>query len=356
MTVFLIAVHALLWTILLGNVVYLARSRPHLSQPAEVPLISILIPARNEANNLAMLIPSILTQSYSHYQLIVYDDDSTDDTSDVVEAELTDSRVTYLRGDGPPPGWVGKVSALYQASRQASGDIYLFMDADTQLLHRDSLSRIAGIFHSEPDTTVLTGLLGLAGKGKLLVSLVPFTILAALPWFLVRRLRSPLLSALNGQLWMIRAATYHALEPHAQVKNEILEDVEIGRYLKASGVYPRLVDLTNDVSVRMYGSFADAWQGFRKNAYLIMGGRPLPFFVYLLMFAASTWLSPFVSVYFLISAWAIKVVTDRLASIPIAVSLVSPVSFILATFLQLDSAIGHWAGTIHWKGRNVTGD
>ncbi|NNE34015.1 MAG: glycosyltransferase [Rhodothermales bacterium] len=356
MTVLLIAIHALLWTILLGNVIYLRRSSPRVGHSADEPVISILIPARNEAENLATLIPSILNQSYPSFELILYDDDSTDETPAVVATELHDDRVTYLRGHGPPEGWVGKVAALYEASRHASGEIYLFMDADTRLLKTDSLARIVALFARAPGDSVLTGLLGLVGRGRILVSLVPFTILAALPWFLVRRLRSPLLSALNGQLWMIRATTYHALEPHKKVKSEVLEDVEIGRYLKASGVYPTLVDLTQFVSVRMYSSFADAWRGFRKNAYLIMGGRRLPFAIYLVLFAASTWMSPLVSIYFLISACAIKLVADRLADIPIALSLASPVSFILATFLQLDSAIAHWTGRVRWKGRNVASD
>ena len=355
MTTLLVITHVMLWSIFIGNLVYLRRSRQSAGTPTRQPMVSVLVPARNEEANLESLIPAVLSQSYPSVELIVYDDDSTDRTKDVVDKYSHDRRLKYMRGYGPPAGWVGKVAALYAATREASGDVYLFLDADVRLLTGSAIERIVQELEASPSDSVVTVLPALAGAGRLLVSMVPFTILSGLPWFLVRSTRARSLAALNGQAWMIPARTYHALEPHEHVKDNVLEDVEIGRYLKSHGVYPRLLRVSEILSVHMYATFADAWKGFRKNAYLIMGGRPDLFTAYFLLFALATWLSPLVSINFLISAWALKLLSDRLSRIPLAVSLVAPVSFMLATFLQLDSAISHWTGRVAWKGRDVSG-
>src|SRR5690606_24862882 len=113
--------------------------------------------------------------------------------------------------------------------------------------------------------------------GLLLTSMVPFAVVAALPLPLVPRTRQASVSALSGQVWMITAEAYRRHDPHRAVAAEVLEDVEIGRLLKRAGMRLSLLDLTGEVTVRMYRSFGESWRGFRKNAYLIWGGHPLPF-------------------------------------------------------------------------------
>ena len=100
--------------------------------------------------------------------------------------------------------------------------------------------------------------------------------MAALPIPLVPRTASAAVSALNGQIWAIGAPDYRRLAPHAAHADEVLEDVMIGRFLKRSGLRLHFDDLQRDVAVRMYGSFGEAWRGFRKNAYLLAGGTPAP--------------------------------------------------------------------------------
>ncbi len=79
----------------------------------------------------------------------------------------------------------------------------------------------------------------------------------------------------------------------------MLEDVRIGRYLKGLGVVPVLRDLQQDVAIHMYRDLADAWQGFRKNAYLIMSGRPVGFVFLALFFLLTYVLAPVFSLWFL---------------------------------------------------------
>ena len=351
LTVLLVLIYAELAFVLVTNVAYLRRGRA-LASLQKPPFVSVLIPARNEEANLQRLLPSLLRQSYPSFEVIVYDDGSEDGTSRVVSS-LADARLRLLRGDGPPAGWVGKVHALFQASREARGERYLFLDADAELLDADALTRLVQRFEALPERSVLTGLTRLKGGGKLLVSLVPSAILVGLPWILVPRLRWRGLAALNGQCWLIDARDYHTYEPHEAHPDEVLEDVVIGRYLKARGMTPYLRDVQDEVAVYMYASFGDAWRGFRKNAYLIMGGQPLAF-LGIFAYAALTFVvAPWTSAWFLGALYLLKGATDRLSRFPWWIVLAAPLTFVVGAALQLDSAWSHWTGRVAWKGRRV---
>ncbi len=341
--------HAAFWGILLSNLAYLRRQRS--SRPDPLPTLSICIPARNEAQNLRRLLPTLCAQDYPEFEILVWDDGSEDDTWQVLQA-VDDPRLTPLRGSDPPPDWVGKVHALYQCTRRASGNCYLFLDADAELLGPQALRRLVAR-HTGTAASVSSGFPHLTGGALLLVSLVPHAILRSLPWSLVARTRAPSISALNGQCWLIDEAVYHTHEPHAEVKDAVLEDVAIGRYLKQEGHAPTLLDVQDCVAVHMYESYRDAWQGFRKNAYLLLGGTPPRF---LLMYGGFvlTWLvAPLLSLWFLASLYGLKLVTDRASGMPLLVSLLAPVSYLLGLAIQLDSAVHHWGDRVTWKGRSV---
>lgn len=342
-------VHAGFWAVLLSNLVYLRqRTAAALS---DYPSVSICIPARNEAQNLQRLLPSLQEQHYPEFEILVWDDRSEDQTWTVVDA-IDDSRVKALRGTAPPDGWVGKVHALYQCTRQASGDCYLFLDADAQMLGPHALQSLVER-HRTTETAVSSGFTRLRGQALLLVSLVPNAILSGLPWPLVGRTRRPTLSALNGQCWMIESDVYHAHEPHEAVKGEVLEDVSMGRYLKSRGHAPSFLDVQDLVAVYMYDSVGDAWRGFRKNAYLLLGGTIPRFLVLHGTFILAWVVAPLLSLWFLASLYALKFVTDRASGMPLKISAFAPVSYVGGLVLQLDSAIHHWTDRVTWKGRSV---
>ncbi|PSQ81050.1 MAG: glycosyl transferase family 2, partial [Bacteroidetes bacterium QS_1_63_11] len=207
--------------------------------------------------------------------------------------------------------------------------------------------------HRHSSTRLSSGFPKLTGNALLLVSLVPHAILSSLPWPLVPRTQMAGLSALNGQCWLIDSDVYHTQEPHEAVKDAVLEDVAIGRHLKQEGIPPTLLDVQDLVAVHMYDSFGAAWRGFRKNAYLLLGGT-LPQFMLMYSGFILCWLiAPLLSLWFLASLYGLKIVTDRASGMPALVSLLAPVSYLLALVLQLDSAIHHWRGQVRWKGRSV---
>jgi chlorobactene glucosyltransferase len=119
-------------------VVRYARRGPRLAdyppQPAG-PLVSVIIPARNEAENIERCVRSVLAAAYAPLEVIVVDDRSTDGTGEIVERLVATAeagaRLRVLRGSELPPGWFGKPWAVVQGYRTASGELLLFTDADT---------------------------------------------------------------------------------------------------------------------------------------------------------------------------------------------------------------------------------
>ena len=347
-----LAYHAALAGLIVANALWLRRRAARPAPPTAFPTLTVIIPARNEEANLQRLLPTLLAQRYPSFDVLVYDDASEDGTSGVVR-RLGDGRVRLLRGAGPPPGWVGKVHALAEASAEARGELIAFLDADAELRHPDALAHLVARFTALPDEAALSGLTHMVGGGTLLVSAIPYAFFSSLPLPLVPRVRLPLFSALNGQFWMIARATYERLQPHRRHPDEVLEDLVIGRYLMRHGVISWMEDLQGDVAVHMYGSLGEAWLGLRKNLYLAMGGSPLlagPFFVlfvcgYLVPLAVSPW--------FLLSLFVLKGLSDRVARQPVRATLFAPLTYVLLAALALDSAVAHWTGTAQWKGRRI---
>ena len=341
-----------MWATLLTNRLVLRRADRR-SRPARRPRLSVLVPARNEQAHLPRLLASLWAQDYPDFEVVVYDDGSTDATPEILAADR-DPRLVRLRGDGPPPGWVGKCHALYQATRHASGEAFLFLDADVELRHAGALQALVERFEALPAPSVLTGFPYYGDSGGLLmVPLVVDVLLIGLPWALVPHVRLRALAALNGQLWMIRAADYRAHEPHLVHRAEVLEDVEIGRTLKQAEVVPHLAALHPDVAVRMYASTAEAWAGFSKNAYLLLGGTPARFAAGWTVYTALFVATPLALPWAMASVTGLKLVADTSAGLSPLLSLAAWPSYAAGSAVSVASARAFVRGTVTWKGRNV---
>lgn len=331
-----------------ANVLYLRRQR-RFEGGIDQPEVAVLIPARNEEKNIVRLLDSLLEQDYPAASIHVYDDQSDDRTPEML-ADYADLGVRIMRGEGPPPGWMGKVNALFMLTRDVQADIYLFLDADTQLMDKQALSRMIGRYQ-HMDADVATGVTHLEGGGAVLVSLVGSLILSAMPWWLGKHIPASSMAGVNGQCWLIKSATYRALEPHVHVRGQVLEDIHIGRYLHRNGIRPMLMDVQREVAVFMYSDLKDAWSGFRKNAYDIAGGSPIRALVGLFGYTMVCVVLPFVSPVLWLYLYAIKFTTDRFLGISPGISALAPVSYVLGAAVQVDSAWANWRGTNVWKGR-----
>jgi len=105
--------------------------QPYLER--EHPFVSVVIPSRNEIDNIRICLDSLVNQDYPDYEILVVDGDSTDGTREIIkEFSSKHPKVKLVEEKPLPKGWVGKSFACYQGALAAKGDWFLFIDADTR--------------------------------------------------------------------------------------------------------------------------------------------------------------------------------------------------------------------------------
>lgn len=232
------------------------------------PRVSLLVPARDEAETLPATLPTWIAQRPD--ELLVLDDASTDATPRILAAA---EGVRVLRGTPLPPGWSGKNWACHQLARAASGDVLVFTDADVAW-SPGALARIvdeleatgAGLLTVWPRQSCRT-----LGE-RLIVPLVDLLLLANLPHPLVRRLPFAGLAGANGQLMAWRREAYVRVGGHAALPAEVLEDVRLAQRAKRLGV-PLALRLGGPwLRTRMYRGWSAVVAGFGKNVLAAAGG------------------------------------------------------------------------------------
>ena len=209
-----------------------------------LPPLSVVVPARNEGPNLRRLLPSLRAQVYpGRLEVLVVSDGSTDDTEGTARA--FGARV--LRVSGPPPGWLGKPYAAHRGALAAGGEWLLFTDADT--LHRPGTAAGAVAFALRLGLDALS-LLPRAETGS---APEAAALAVALAGLFAGSSRPESLA--NGQFLLVRREAYLAAGGFEAVRAEILEDVALGRRLRAAGYRHLLADGRTLVSVRAAPGF-----------------------------------------------------------------------------------------------------
>ena len=237
--------------------------------PAHVPLVSILVPARNEARAIAACVESLARQDYPHCEVLVLDDHSEDQTAAIVaEVAARYPQVRLLRGQPLPPGWHGKAFACAQLAREAKGEWLLFADADT--VHAPGcVSATLAVAHERRAAllTMIPRLIAGSFGEALLLPTTVLTFAGVLPLGLVMNLPLSLIAGAFGPFMLFRREAYERLGGHAAVRAEIVEDMALSRLVKRHGGRVVWVDGTELVSTRLYHGLREAWRGFAKSAF-----------------------------------------------------------------------------------------
>ncbi|WKZ42036.1 MAG: glycosyltransferase [Anaerolineales bacterium] len=243
--------------------------------PADVPLISVCIPARNEERNIRRCVESALGQDYPKLEVIVLDDRSTDATPTLLqEIGSRDSRLIPIHGSDLPAGWAGKPHALHQAAASARGKWLCFVDADTFLASNALSSVLAKARETEADMfTVMTRQILGSFWEKVVM---PLVMTALSVGFSPRKVNDPRRrdAIANGQFIFIKRSVYDAVGGHESVKDQIVEDKAISEQVKWNGYRLVVADGSQVVSTRMYTSLAEMWEGWTKNIYLGLRDHP----------------------------------------------------------------------------------
>jgi chlorobactene glucosyltransferase len=264
-------VTAILAALLLNTLNNLRLIRRPPIQPTDErgPLVSILVPARNEAPTIARCVISLARQEYARCEVLVLDDQSEDATAAIVERiARRHPQVRLLRGAPLPPGWHGKAWACRQLAHAARGEWLLFVDADTVFARECVSTALAVARGRSADLLTLMPRLQAGGVGEaLLLATMPLTFAGFLPQGLVMSTRWPLVAGALGKFLLFRRETYLQIGGHEAVRTDIVEDMQLSRLVKRHGGRLVWIDGTALVRARPYYGLREAWSGIAKSSF-----------------------------------------------------------------------------------------
>lgn len=250
----------------------LPRPLPAPTGGSGAPLVSVIVPARNEERSIGACLRSLVRSRYPAFEVIVVDDRSDDRTGAVARdvGSGNAERIVVLDGEPLPDGWIGKPWACRQGYREARGDLLLFTDADT--VHGPDLLRRA-VRTLDDDRAAAVTVAGRQELGSFWEKVVQPQIFALLA-FRFPDLRAPVepgrcdRAVANGQYLLFRREAYEAIEGHEGVRSEVVEDLRLAQRLCDGGRRLSVRLAQDELSTRMYRSLGEMIEGWSKNLAL----------------------------------------------------------------------------------------
>jgi chlorobactene glucosyltransferase len=283
-----------------------------------MPLVSIIIPTRNEEGNIKNCLDSLISLDYPNYEIIIVDGNSEDKTLEIA-AKYANVRIF----DEPPlpAKWVGKPWACHVGAQKANGEVLLFTDADT-IHSKDSLSKsISKLKESNGFVTMVTTQIYASFWEHLL------TIVFLMISVTVNGTKGNSKAQIaNGQYMLFTSHTYDKIGGHKIAFDSIVEDLAIGTHASKLGFKPIIIIDHNLVKVRMYQNLSDLFDGFTKN--LGLGMRQIGFSGIFIATIINFWATGFVFVIALNFIF-----TGNLSSDVLIISTIGYLSFLTLIFI-----------------------
>jgi chlorobactene glucosyltransferase len=337
--------------------------------PCSCPLVSVLVPVREEAANIGPCVRSLLAQDYGDLEVLALDDESTDGTPEVLMAlALEDPRLRVLHGAPLPAGWLGKHWACHQLAQAATGELLLFADADTRYTSQALSHAVAALQVEQADLVSVFPREEVGSWAeRLVVPIMQWSLSSFLPLGLAYRLRWPQLAAASGQFMLFRREA----GGHAAVRQNAVDDVALTRVLRAKGLRWRLLDGYPYVRCRMYHSFREVYDGFTKNLFALFGYN-VPLFLFIWLWLLMVFWEPWVILALATFGRVVSPQNVALAAgavglslllwglnywrfgFPMYLTLFYPLTILLTVVIGLRSMVFTLAGRATWKGRRLT--
>jgi chlorobactene glucosyltransferase len=355
----------------LTNLRYLRRLHSY-PPPKRWPRFSVLVPARNEELNIANCLNGLLAQDYPDYQVIVLDDNSTDRTWEILQDfAKKNAALKLLKGKPLPPDWLGKHWACSQLADASDGELLLFVDADT--MHAPEMLRCAASAMAGEDAALISALptqIVVTWSEQLTIPAFYLGTLCGIPIGLTRIQRNPLLFACVGQFLLFTREAYDASGGYAAVRQNVVDDVAIGRRIHSMGLRYRLLDGNRHVTCRMYHSSSEVWKGLTKSNFATFNFDPfLLVSMYLLVLAV--FIGPLVilginlaqpqphidltaaallAIFITLVLWWVN---QQRFHFPLYLIVFYPLSAIAMIVIAVGSMVLTMQGKAQWKGRNI---
>ncbi len=309
--------------------------------------VSVIIPARNEEENLEKLLSLLQKQTYKPYEVIVVNDNSEDNTEEV--AKRYGVKVISLCED-PPLGWVGKNWAIWNGYLESRGDILLFLDADVEpredfieVMLR-SYERYGGLISCWPYQRF--------EKFYEHLNFI-FNIGAVITMCAVKK------EGAFGPSMMISREDYERVGGHKEVKEKVVEDLHFGNLCIKKGIPVNNFLGGEYIKFRMYPKgLKDLIEGFSKNSSQGLVSLSFTKFLYLLMWFyglfGSFFFENLINFYYLLFSFQLYMFSRRLGDYSIIDSIIYPIHFMFFIAVLLYSTFKTFLfKSVSWKGRKI---
>ena len=243
---------------------------PQLSNESNAghPKISLIIAACNEGQVIQHALKTLAAQDYPDLEMIIVNDRSTDDTGDIIDAfARTDARVKAVHIDQLPEKWLGKVHALHQGAKIASGDWLIFTDADIHFKQGVLQQAMAYVLKEQTDHLVLFPKV-LASSFLLNVAISAFESML-LATINLGGLKKPGMRSFVGvgAFNMVKKSIIDKAGGLEWLRMEVIDDMGLGLMVKKTGGCSSIAYAGEHVKVDWYPGLIAMFKGLEKNAF-----------------------------------------------------------------------------------------
>jgi chlorobactene glucosyltransferase len=362
------------------NIMYVKKVERY-PDSEECPLVSVIVPARNEERNIRACVSSLLGQSYSSFEVIVVNDHSEDSTGKILSGlQQEHPHVRVLDCAALPPGWTGKNWACDEGYRQARGELIIFTDADTRHAPHFLRKAVAALLHEQADLlTAIPRFATISLAEKAIMPVLIWLAYCVFPFALMNRDRLRIISYSNGAFLMFRRNAYQKIGGHAAIRDNVIDDMTLGLRIRRSGQRCVVVNGSAALHCRMYAGMREIYSGFAKNLFRLFSnslptGIAVPLFALCWLFFCLLYLVPVGAAAFFVlrlPGIVIPPVTAFVAGMSILCSFSSfflvsthfryprlmaffyPVTIALLFTIAMNSMIRTLTGQTAWKGRSL---
>ena len=325
--------------------------------------IAILIPARNEEDNIKNLLSDLSEQILlSDYSVTVLDDNSTDSTADAVRFYSNqDEKFELIAGKPLPNDWLGKNYACHQLAITKSDASHLvFLDADVRVSSEAIATALSELQVKKLDfISPYPRQIAKSWSEHLIQPLLQWSWVSTLPIKLAQKSSRPSLTAANGQFFVVKTAAYIASGGHKSIKGEVIDDMELAKSLKRSGFKGGVTNGSNIASCRMYQNWSQLRNGYQKSLWrafkeipnaIVLSLLLIIFFIYPVFEMLKGSSIALVSYFLVVLS---RMITAKLSRGNLLASFLHPLSISLLIYLLITSWIQHSRGNLAWKSRKL---
>jgi len=329
------------------------KSTPQIDAP-----ITVLIPVRNEAENIVELVASLTSQSHLKSIEIIFIDDSSEDGTDKVlsEAKSAGAPITIINAPTLPDNWLGKPWALQQGFLAARGEIIVTLDADVRLAPT-AIAQTIAMLGARDFISAYPKQVAITFTERLVQPLLQWSWMTTVPLRSAERSSRTSLAVANGQFFVVKKEALDHVSGFQGIATEVLDDMKLARALISSGAHGGVADGSKLAQTRMYKNFTEIKAGYGKSLWsafsnplgatlaiafifltgiapvlMLISGDPIGLFTYLLIVLT-------------------RLLSAQRSSGRLLDSLLHPISSAILIYLIIYS--WRMRGKVQWKGRTL---